>query len=41
MAQTSAEFIFAYNAGYEDRRRERDYDPGASMPDNIDVKEEN
>lgn len=35
MPQTEEEFIAAYNAGYDDRKCERDYDPGKSMPDDL------
>lgn len=35
MPQTEEEFIAAYNAGYDDRKCERDYDPGRSMPEDL------
>ena len=31
MPQTEEEFIAAYNAGYDDHKRQRDYDPGKAM----------
>ena len=35
MPQTEEEFIAAYNAGYDDRKCELDYDPGHAMPDDL------
>jgi hypothetical protein len=35
MPQTAREFEEAYRAGWKDRHDQRDYDPGASMPDTV------